>query len=62
MNKKINKLENLIQNSNFTVVLSGAGVSTSAGIPDFRGKNGIYQTGEYDAAKTFEYRYFVNDP
>jgi len=62
MNKKINKLENLIKNSNFTVVLSGAGVSTSAGIPDFRGKNGIYKTGEYDAAKTFEYRYFVNDP
>lgn len=39
---QINKLKKLIkQNPNF-VILTGAGVSTASGIPDFRGKNGLY--------------------
>jgi NAD-dependent deacetylase len=37
------RLKHLItQNPNF-VFLSGAGVSTASGIPDFRGKNGLYK-------------------
>lgn len=32
----------LIRKSNNIVVLTGAGVSVSCGIPDFRSKNGIY--------------------
>lgn len=32
----------LIRSSRNIVVLSGAGISTSAGIPDFRSRNGIY--------------------
>jgi NAD-dependent deacetylase len=40
---KINKIKDLIKvNPNF-VFLSGAGVSTASGIPDFRGKNGLYK-------------------
>lgn len=32
----------LLQNSSKIIVLSGAGISVSSGIPDFRSKQGIY--------------------
>ncbi|KAF8491790.1 DHS-like NAD/FAD-binding domain-containing protein, partial [Gautieria morchelliformis] len=34
---------NLLQKSQRIMVLSGAGISVSSGIPDFRSKNGLYQ-------------------
>mmetsp|Transcript_31003 Transcript_31003/g.73929 ORF Transcript_31003/g.73929 Transcript_31003/m.73929 type:complete len:350 (-) Transcript_31003:133-1182(-) len=39
---KINKLAQLVRQSRHTVVLTGAGISTAAGIPDFRGPKGIW--------------------
>lgn len=51
-----------IQQSTYCVVLSGAGVSTAAGIPDFRGPHGIYITKQYDPEKTFDIGYFRSDP
>uniref|UniRef100_A0AC34GBM8 Deacetylase sirtuin-type domain-containing protein n=1 Tax=Panagrolaimus sp. ES5 TaxID=591445 RepID=A0AC34GBM8_9BILA len=42
LNQKINELTNDIRNAKFIVVLTGAGISTSAGIPDFRGPNGVW--------------------
>jgi NAD-dependent deacetylase len=36
---KIQKVADLIKNSNYTVILSGAGISTPSGIPDFRSSN-----------------------
>lgn len=39
---KIEKLKQLIEQSNKIVVLTGAGIQTDSGIPDFRGLNGIY--------------------
>ena len=56
------KIANIIKESHKIVVLTGAGISTNAGVPDFRGKNGIYTTGEYDPYKTFDFEYYKTDP
>jgi NAD-dependent deacetylase len=55
-------IANLISNAKRITVITGAGISTVSGIPDFRGKMGIYTTGEYDPYKTFDIDYFKQDP
>ena len=52
----------LIANSRSVTVLSGAGISTAAGIPDFRGPRGLYVTRRYDPEKVFDIRWFRRDP
>ena len=42
LNSKYDKISDLILNSNRIVILSGAGVSTNSGIPDFRSRGGFY--------------------
>jgi len=59
---KAKKCAELINSSQFITVLTGAGISTNAGIPDFRGPNGIYSTGKYDPDRTFGLRFFLEDP
>ncbi len=51
------------------MVLSGAGISVSCGIPDFRSKDGIYATlqseGKYeldDPQDMFDKQYFLSNP
>eukprot|EP00970_Alexandrium_tamarense_P018143 scaffold13320_cov215-Alexandrium_tamarense.AAC.27 len=39
---KLDALTKLVKRSRHTVVLTGAGISTGAGIPDFRGPSGIW--------------------
>jgi len=39
------RLANFVQDSKKMVVVTGAGVSTESGIPDYRGKNGTYSLG-----------------
>jgi NAD-dependent deacetylase len=41
--KKIHSVAQLIVDSSYAIVLTGAGISTESGIPDFRGKSGIWK-------------------
>lgn len=43
-NQKLDRVASVLASSNNTVVVTGAGISTEAGIPDFRGEKGIYRT------------------
>lgn len=52
----------LIQTAEHIAALTGAGISTAAGIPDFRGPQGLYVTQKYDADKIFDINYFYRDP
>lgn len=51
-----------IEEAQKIAVLSGAGVSTNAGIEDFRGEKGIYTLRKYDPYKTFDYKFFLRNP
>lgn len=52
----------LFEQAENIVALTGAGLSTSAGIPDFRGPQGLYVTRRYDPEKTFDIRWFKREP
>jgi NAD-dependent deacetylase len=50
-----------IAQARHVVALSGAGISTESGIPDFRGPNGVW-TKNPDAEKTATLDYYMSDP
>lgn len=53
--------QNLFDDAQHIVFLTGAGVSTASGIPDFRSQNGLY-TKNKNAEYYLSHRYFVSDP
>ena len=61
-------LKQIINQARKIVVITGAGISVSAGIPDFRGPNGFYKrvattmTGQDQANNAFDVEYFRRDP
>src|SRR5712692_2379567 len=51
----------LVARAERVVVLTGAGISTDSGIPDFRGPQGVW-TKNPEAEKTATLQYYVSDP
>jgi NAD-dependent deacetylase len=52
----------LIRSASSAVALTGAGISTEAGIPDFRGPGGLYESGKYDPELVFSITHFQQHP
>ncbi|MEJ5285081.1 MAG: NAD-dependent protein deacylase [Brevinematia bacterium] len=61
MNSEIDILMDLIVKSNYIVALTGAGISTNSGIPDFRGPKGLYRENT-EFEKLFSIEYFREHP
>ncbi len=58
--EKYDALFSMILNAEHFVAFTGAGISTLAGIKDFRGKNGLYK--QPDTEKMFDIDIFYKDP
>ena len=57
----MDKLSALLKEAKHAIVLTGAGISTLSGIPDFRGVDGLYKRQDIDAGKLFDLDYFLKD-
>ncbi len=57
--KRIALAAKLIRDSNYIVAFTGAGISTESGIPDFRGKDGLWKKVD---PKTATIEYYLEDP
>lgn len=61
MNAELNLARTLLDNAKRIVVLTGAGISTDSGIPDFRGPRGVW-TLNPKAERMSDIRHYVADP
>lgn len=57
----LDQLRGWIRDAQRIVVLTGAGISTESGIPDFRGPRGVW-TKDPMAEKLSDIRYYMSDP
>ena len=63
MTEKLEKLQNIIDNSTNVVFFGGAGVSTESGIPDFRSQDGLYnQKYAYPPETILSHDFFMEKP
>ncbi|KAK7687781.1 hypothetical protein QCA50_009000 [Cerrena zonata] len=69
MYNTVDDVVDLIRKSKRIMILTGAGISVSCGIPDFRSRDGLYATlqrnGEYnldDPQQMFDIQYFKENP
>ena len=65
MEEKIEKLKNIIRESQNMVFFGGAGVSTESGVPDFRSENGLYNAVQKYGCSPEEllsYSFFMSRP
>jgi len=63
VNNVLDQAAAVLRSSHNTVVVTGAGISTEAGIPDFRGEKGIYRTlGEDRVMSIINISTFHSDP
>jgi NAD-dependent deacetylase len=58
---EIEKIAGWLRGARFVTVLTGAGISTESGIPDFRGPQGVW-TKNPAAEKTATLQYYMSDP
>jgi NAD-dependent deacetylase len=58
---EIGQIGNWVDSARFVTVLTGAGISTECGIPDFRGPEGIW-TKDPEAEKLSHLAYYLSDP
>ncbi len=57
----LDKIASWLRNARYVTVLTGAGISTESGIPDFRGPQGVW-TKNPAAEKTATLQYYMSDP
>lgn len=62
MSSKIEELIHLLRSGHKVCAFTGAGISTLAGIRDFRSADGLYNDKTIDANKLFDLEYFQHDP
>jgi NAD-dependent deacetylase len=61
LDTQIDRVARLVNDAGRIVVLSGAGISTDSGIPDYRGPNGLWTKNPL-AEKTSTLSHYLNDP
>jgi NAD-dependent deacetylase len=58
---ELDRIADWLRDARYVTVLTGAGISTDSGIPDFRGPNGVW-TKNPEAEKTATLQYYLSDP
>ena len=61
LNHKLNEVRTWLTQAEDVVIVTGAGISTESGIPDFRGPQGVW-TRDPDAEKLSNIHYYLSDP
>jgi NAD-dependent deacetylase len=57
----LERIADWLRRASYVVALTGAGISTESGIPDFRGPNGVW-TKDPTAEKTATLQHYMGDP